>query len=637
MIHTHRSFYLVLLLLLCAGVASAQTPTGRPPFGSFAGDSVDMINLGNLNVHLTVPIFHKAGRGLPFDYDLTYDSTVWTPVFLGLAYQWQPDQNWGWKVSSSIAGYITHNTSNQVACDNGNGPEAYVYTEDSWVYWDGSHTPHPFSGYHQYWQGTLGANCTFFPSVSTINNAVALDGSGYVLTVTDTYPNPPYSYCCPPGGTVQDIVYLYSRDGTLLNVPINPSTPTVTGSVRDRNGNIISADGTGRFYDTLSSTVPVLTVASSGPMSANVSYTAPSGAASHYQIYYTNYTVASNFGSGISEYKSSAAVPLVSSIVLPDNSRYTFLYESTPSIPASTACTPYTGTTCTTARLASVMLPTGGTISYSYYNTGSNNFTACTTGNNGIFSDGSASCLKRTTPDGTWTYTRTPGSGSATATLVTAPKLPYDSASNQTIIQFQGIYETQRDVYQGSAPSFTSVPIPENTLQTSNLLQETQTCYNGAAFPCTSTAINARIMRKSQLVALPNNTGRVCKHDYFFDSYGLPVEQDDYDYGAGAPAASPFRKLITVYNRSLTNNILDMPSSVTICNGTGSSSSCTTTGGSGSSTGTVVAQTTYNYDQGTPSPTSGIAQHASVSGARGNLTSINYPVSGLTSHFTYYD
>ena len=106
--------------------------------------------------------------------------------------------------------------------------------------------------------------------------------------------------------------------------------------------------------------------------------------------------------SGIGEYKSSAAVPLVTSIVLPDYSQYTFTYEPTPSLPASSACTPYAGTTCVTARIASVQLPTGGTLSYAYYNNGGN-FAACTVGNNGIYSDGSASCLKRTTPDGAWT------------------------------------------------------------------------------------------------------------------------------------------------------------------------------------------------------------------------------------------
>jgi hypothetical protein len=154
--------------------------------------------------------------------------------------------------------------------------------------------------------------------------------------------------------------------------------------VTDRNGNQITSDGSGHFYDTLSSTMPVLTVAGTAPSNTTFTYTAPSGANASYTMKYTNYTVATNFGvSGISEYKSSAAVPLVSSIVLPDGSQYTFAYESTPG-----SCTPYSGTTCVTARVKSITLPTGGTITYAY-----------SSGNNGILPDGSAATLTRTTPD----------------------------------------------------------------------------------------------------------------------------------------------------------------------------------------------------------------------------------------------
>jgi len=53
--------------------------------------------------------------------------------------------------------------------------------------------------------------------------------------------------------------------------------------------------------------------------------------------------------------------------------------------------------------------------------------------------------------------------------------------------------------------------------------------------------------------------------------------------------------------------------------------------------GANVSVTNYNYDEAAPTATSGISQHTSVSGSRGNLTSINYPVAGLTAHFTYYD
>ncbi len=194
-------------------------------------------------------------------------------------------------------------------------------------------------------------------------------------------------------------------------------------SYTDTNGNQLTTDGSGHFYDTLSSTTPALTVAGSGTSTSPItySYTAASGAGASYTMNFTNYTVATNFGvSGTSEYKSSAAVPLVTSIVLPDNTQYSFTYEATPG-----TCTPYSGTTCTTARLASITLPTGGAITYSYSG-GSNN---------GILWSGSAATLTRTTPDGTWTYAHSE-SGTAWTTLITDPQ------SNQTNINFEGIYQT---------------------------------------------------------------------------------------------------------------------------------------------------------------------------------------------------
>src|SRR5437588_11215956 len=92
-----KHFFLVVAM--AAKVASAQVATGPPPFGSFGGGPFDTVNLGNLNVHLAVPVLHKAGRGTPFTYDLTYDSSVWTPVTASGTTQWTPVFNWGWQSS----------------------------------------------------------------------------------------------------------------------------------------------------------------------------------------------------------------------------------------------------------------------------------------------------------------------------------------------------------------------------------------------------------------------------------------------------------------------------------------------------------------------------------------------------------
>jgi len=68
------------LLWAAATAASAQVSTGTPMFSAIGGGPFDSINLGNLNTHFAVPVLHKAGRGVPFTYDLDYDGSIWVPV-----------------------------------------------------------------------------------------------------------------------------------------------------------------------------------------------------------------------------------------------------------------------------------------------------------------------------------------------------------------------------------------------------------------------------------------------------------------------------------------------------------------------------------------------------------------------------
>jgi len=253
--------------------------------------------------------------------------------------------------------------------------------------------------------------------------------------------------------------------------------------------------------------------------------------------------------------------------------------------------------------LASITLPAGGTISYLY--TGSNNGIEC--------SDGSAAGLNRTVnPGGEWKYVRS-GSGTAWTTTVTDPQ------NNQTTLNFQGIYETERQVYQG----------------TSTLLKATYTCYNGDVTPsnCNSFTVNLPISRRTVFPQWPSG-GLQSRNDTFFNNYGLVTELDEYAYGSGAPGPLA-RRTLTTY-ATLGNGIVGMPSSVTVEDGSG----------------IVKTQTNYCYDEATPSgtatcsatgaptATSGTPQHVAVTGSRGNLTTIASAVSTSTTlgkTFTYYD
>ena len=99
---------LPLIAILTASIGLAQVATGTPSFNSFGGGPFDSVNLGNLNVHFAVPVIHKAGRGMPFIYDLAYDSSIWTPVTSGSVTQWSHLVAWGWtQQTAALSGYVT--------------------------------------------------------------------------------------------------------------------------------------------------------------------------------------------------------------------------------------------------------------------------------------------------------------------------------------------------------------------------------------------------------------------------------------------------------------------------------------------------------------------------------------------------
>jgi RHS repeat-associated protein len=557
-------FPLFVLLLTFSGSAFAQVTTGTPPFGSFAGGP-DVIDLANLNTHIAIPVLSKAGRGMPFNYIIQYESSIWQPVTSSGSTSWEPTNSGAFGFTFQGVGSLRWSVTEDIPCYTHVGGEneqtgaVLYYTV---TYFDVLDTPHVFGSSVIDTQGKGGGCVTDGYAYS---GTPTTDGSGYTLKVDSS------GDATVTARNGQTVYWSYS---------VNP-VPIAT----DANGNEITENSSGEFYDTLSSTTPVLTIAGVAPSNTTFTYTPPSGTNVAYTMKYTSYTVRTNFGcSGVSEYGPTAQ-DLVSEIDLPDGTKYTFAYEATPS---------YSGDV--TGRLASVTLPTGGTISYTY-----------TGGSNGIVcADGSTATLGRQTPDGTWSYAHSEN-GTAWTTTITAPT--YNTQNSQTVINFQGIYQTERLVYQGSSSSGT-------------LLRTTYTCYNGSASPCNSTAITLPIAQQTHTIEWPGTNGLQSKTVATYNTYGLLTERDEYAYGAGAPG-SVARKTLTAY-ASLSNGIVSAPASLTVEDGSGN----------------IKAQTTYTYDQGSVSTTSGTPQHASVTGSRGNATTISYLVSGsttLSKTFTYYD
>src|SRR5437867_2756980 len=93
----------------CAFAQLFPQTKGTPRFGTFGGGP-DVINLANLNSHITVPVFHRPGRRLDFDLALTYDSSVWLNPSSSGSSAWQPATNWGWGRGGTDIGTISFTT-----------------------------------------------------------------------------------------------------------------------------------------------------------------------------------------------------------------------------------------------------------------------------------------------------------------------------------------------------------------------------------------------------------------------------------------------------------------------------------------------------------------------------------------------
>ena len=598
-------FYLLIAFVLVDS-AYSQTPATMQQFGSFGGGP-DVINLGSLNSHITIPIRHKAGRGTDFDLSLTYDSSVWAPVTSGSTKSWQPVSSStvpGWQ-GLSLAGesyysyWMSYSGLWRITCDGYNYYNYETWTYSNFSYADISGVGHSYpSIYYSYtdYQGHSYPGCGpalgFSPSGNT-QSALAADGSGFTMYMS---PN-----CCgsTPG------VYIVDKNGTKYYPPYFSQSPSTCTSSTDRNGNQITCNN-GIYTDTLGQTA--INILGSAPSNTTLSYAAPNGTAT-FTVKYTAYTVQTKFGCtspAVSEY-GPKSMNLVSEIDLPDGSKYLFDYENTPN---DTHTPRYR-----TGRISSVTLPTGGTTTYTYTN---GNFTSGASGGI-VCADGSAAGLVRTTnPGGQWTYNRGGTAPSYTTTIT-------DPLNQQTFLQFERdngyyltgwMFETQRKVYSAS----------------SSLLQTMSTCYNGNTSCTPTSAVSAPITQRN-VTSQFGTSGLQGLQVYSYDSYGNPTKEVDYDYKSGTPATI-LRSVVTSYqtfNNSYTGSY-ERPQQITICNGTGTSTAC--------GTGTVVAQTTYSFTDTVTTSPSGTTQHVGVSAGRGNVNSVSDLVAGSTTlnkSFAYWD
>jgi RHS repeat-associated protein len=384
---------LIAVLFGVNGIASAQVTSGTPPFGSFGGGSNYSINLANLNATVAFPLFGTNGRGIPFFYNFTYNTSIWSPHSSSGTSVWTPVSNFGF--DAGIPAWVGSIAYSATSGCSGYPPYQVCWSSTSnYTYTDTSSTVHPFSYYYYCVNGQCSAS----------GSGVASDGSGYTI-------------CGASGSCVID------RTGRVINT--GSSNLGTAASIEDTNGNYLSANPSGSNYvmtDTLGQTV--LTIGTMNQYGV-VTYTLPTGTAS---VYMQKYTVRTHFGcSGVAEYgPTSQWLPF--QINLPDGTVYYIAYEITPGYNSDV-----------TGRPARVSVADGGEIDF-FYN-GANSGINC--------SDGSTPGFSVNTTDGTWTYAR-----NGSTTTVTAPKLSYDPIGNDTVYSFDTTgHELSHKVYQGSQAS----------------------------------------------------------------------------------------------------------------------------------------------------------------------------------------
>ncbi len=497
------------VLCLCSALAAAQTTTGVPATAPIQPFGVDIINQANLNIHISIPLYSKAGRKLPFNLPLNFDNTVWTPVENSSGvWNWQPISSLGVN-QPRLSGTLTVFHTGSLPCN---------FTYPNYSYSDSVGTTHAFPQllitFNSGCPGTTQGTVRSFDGLYTIT----ADTTNGVTSFTDV-------------------------SGNQILTSGNAQGVSGVGSFTDPDGNVFSENSNSGdiFTDTLG--IQVLT-ATHTTTSSTYTYTGPNNTPEAVTLTASSFTVASNFGgcksftnAAINEYPPTAG-NLLTSITLPDGTAYKFKYEATPNKANDT-----------TGRLSEIDLPTGGSIKYTY--PGTHNGVFCTGQTVGDFADGTLAGLTRQTSDGTWTYSRV--ISGLTTTI-------QDPAGNQTVLQTGNGATLQKKVYQGPAAG-----TPLETVTTCY--------NYAAAAPCsTLTPPNNGITPLALTVINQPNGGSQSQTVTYYGLYDqtinsrlpLPTEVDTYDFGATSPTQV---KKITYASLG---NILNRPSCVQVTVGTNS-------------------------------------------------------------------
>jgi RHS repeat-associated protein len=403
----------VAFLISTSSLQAQNTGTGFPSFGSFTSGGFDTINNQNLNANFSIPLVSSAGRGMPLNLALTYNSLVyqnyqntWLPA--------PPYGQWGWFMPSGT-GYVSYTTlTTSTKCGTQWGTQTRYY---NYTFTDILGTVHPVPS----------ISIVYFcnSSWSGVFTGTATDNSGYYLDASTSHP---YAKVTSPNGA------------QALN-PLN--------TIADTNGNYITQTTVGLTETDWTDSVGnkaakvIYTPNKSTPTSVQVEFLDGNGNYQTITLKFQAYSIKSNFVcSGVTEYTGTAPAYMPYEMDIPSpvsgTLTYKFSYEPTPGLSGY-----YTG------RLQQATLPTGGYYQYTY--PGANDGINC--------SDGTTLSMNRTVGDGTnsatWNFVR---NTTNKTTTVTTPQLADTPNANASVYSFNSLgQEIQQQIFPTTATSGTAL------------------------------------------------------------------------------------------------------------------------------------------------------------------------------------
>ncbi|HUX66109.1 MAG TPA: hypothetical protein VMV31_01330, partial [Terriglobales bacterium] len=457
----------------CGLGAAAQGPTAR--WGSYNSLGVDRVDRSSLAVQLDIPIYTRPTVGnAQINLQLVYDSQFWQR---GAA--WTPAAGNGWQLVSQAGASITTSIDFQYYCglyDINTGDDPYTGNPDDEsvdVMEKGYSLTEP--------DGTVTATAYLYEYLSSQPGRKL----GWASDCPTSFYNPT-SYIVPDGKG-----FTLGIDSSGNASAYDRAGDRIDAGFTDPNGNSVTESG-GYFYDPLGNALVVSGSATPGSYLTYL-YTGPGGTSPQLQEDFQSYPVSTDyFCSGISEFDGTLTLP--SDLKLPDGSRYTFGYAAD-------------------GRLASVTLPTGGTISYSYSSVNCSDL-----GNDALARGESLDSGK------TWNWTRTFSGGYPVTTETT----PY---GDQAVYTFGAPLSTAPgDVLEGVAE------------------------YKGAAggtelasLSLANTLSGGAVAQQVATTELYGATNLYAVKTATFDAYGDPTGETDTDWGPTSAGGATLRQVASSF------------------------------------------------------------------------------------------